>query len=122
MAHTFMKELFKDLKEDKFLKQNTILNILIILLSFIYVVLYFGNLPPFIPLFNQMPWGEQRIVSSVWIFLPPFLSLLIFGVNLFSSALIYKKNPLIPRLFSITSSLISILIFLFIFRTIHTAF
>lgn len=115
-----MKEFFKDLRQDSLLSRNFILNFLIIVLSFIYIFLYFGSLPPFIPIFNQMPWGDQRIAKTVWIFLLPILAFLIFGINLTLSSLFYKKNPLISRLFSITSFLISILIFLFIFRTIHT--
>ncbi len=115
-----MNEFFKSLKEDKLVKRGSFLNSFVIILSFFYIILYFGHLPPFIPLFNQLPWGEQRITQTIWIFMMPVLALLIFSVNLIVASLFYKKNPLIARLFSVTSFMISVLIFLFIVRTIQT--
>lgn len=115
-----MNAFFKDLREDKLLGQGFVFNFIIILISLLYIFLYFRNLPPFIPIFNQMPWGEQRIAKTIWIFILPFLSFLILIINLTLSSMFYKKNPLIARLFSITSFLVSVLTFLFIVRTIHT--
>lgn len=115
-----MNAFFKDLREDKFLYRMSILNSLVISISLLYVILYFRLLPPFIPIFNQMPWGEQRIAQTVWIFMMPLLAFLILAVNLIMSAAFYKKNPLISRLFSATSFLVSVLSFLFVIRTIHT--
>lgn len=114
-----MNEFFKNLNQDKLLKRGYILNSFVILLNFFYILLYFGNLPPFIPLYNQLPWGEQRITETIWIFMMPVLALLIFSINLIASSTFYKKNPLIARLFSVTSFMISVLIFLFIVRTIQ---
>lgn len=115
-----MNAFFEDLKEDKLLERGFLLNFFVILICFFYILLYFGNLPPFIPLFNQMPWGDQRIVKTVWIFMMPILAFLIFAINLTLSSISYKKNPLISRLFSITSFLVSVLILIFIIRTVHT--
>lgn len=117
-----MNALFENIKEDKLLERGFLLNFFIIVISLLYILLYFKNLPPFIPIFNQLPWGEQRIAETIWIFLLPVISFLILGINLISSSMFYKKNPLIARLFSVTSFLVSTLAFLFIVRTIHTVF
>lgn len=116
-----MKEFFRNLKEDKLLIRGSVINLSLIVLSLGYIFLYYAKLPPFIPLFNQMPWGIDRITRTAWIFILPGISLLIFYINLFFSSFFYKKNPLIARLFSATSFFISVLTFLFIVRTIHTA-
>lgn len=115
----FMNALFKEIKEDKILLRSAILTISIILLSFVSIILLYGKLPPLIPLFNQMPWGQERIQRTIWIFIVPTIALIIFLINLIFEKLIYQKIPLIARIFSITALLISILSFLFIIRTIH---
>ena len=115
-----MNELFKKLKEDKLLFRSFSLNFSVIFISFVYIILNFGSLPPFIPIFNQLPWGEQRIAKTIWIFLLPIIAFLIFGANLIISTRFYKKNPLIARLFSITSFLITVLTLLFLIRTVNT--
>lgn len=114
-----MNEFFKDIKEDRILLRGSILTIFIIFLSFISIAIFYGKLPPFIPLFNQMPWGEERIQKTVWIFIIPAIAFIIFAINLIFEKFIYKKIPLMSRIFSITALLISILGFLFIIRTIH---
>jgi len=115
-----MNGFFKEIKEDKILFRGSILSVTIILVSLLFIILYYGSLPPLIPLFNQMPWGEDRISNSIFIFLIPTITLLIFVTNLIFAKLIYKKIPLISRLFSMTSFLISVLSLLFIIRTIST--
>lgn len=117
-----MKELFKDLRKDKILERSFILNSVIVLFSFFYILLYFKNLPPYIPIFNQMPWGEQRIEKTIWIFVIPVITFIILATNLTLSSSFYKRDPLISRLFSITSFLISTLALIFIIRTIHAVY
>jgi len=115
-----MNEFFKILNEDKLLRRGYFINLISILICLVYILLYFRGLPPFIPLFNQFPWGEQRIVKTVWIFLMPTLALLILAINFMASGIFYRKNPLIPRLFWATSFMISFLTLLFVIRTIQT--
>ncbi|MEK7061008.1 MAG: hypothetical protein AAB931_00625 [Patescibacteria group bacterium] len=114
-----MNGFFKDIKEDKILLRGSILTLSVVFLSFISIGLFYSKLPPFLPLFNQMPWGEERIQKTVWIFIVPGIALIIFAINLIFEKFIYKKIPLMARIFSITALLISILGFLFIFRTIN---
>lgn len=110
---------FDDVKNDKVLLRGYSINFFIIVLTFAYILLSFRNLPPFIPLFNQLPWGETRIAKTIWIFIVPFLSLSIFIFNLIYSQLTYKKIPLIPRILVVTSFIVSILALLFVVRTIQ---
>ncbi|HZQ30056.1 MAG TPA: hypothetical protein VFA93_03185 [Patescibacteria group bacterium] len=115
-----MKELFSNLKSDRIIYQIAQIILAVNLLGVLIIILFFGKLPPFTPLFNQMPWGEQRIAPTIFIFLPSVLSLIIFAANIFFASYLYRKNPLIARLFSITSFLVSVLVLIFIIRTIHT--
>jgi hypothetical protein len=113
-----MKEFFRELFQDKTIISAFFANAFILITSIVYVLISYGKLPPFIPIFNQLPWGEQRLGSTITVFVPILIALLIFSINIFASALIYKKNPLISRMLEAISLLITILTFLFVAKTI----
>ncbi len=113
-----MKKFFKYLREDKLLFRLFILAFLLISFTFIYAIINYSKLPPLLPVFNQLPWGQERLSITLGIFIPPFLVLIIFIFNIFASAFIYPRSPLLSRMFAVTSFLISLLTFLFIFRTV----
>jgi len=114
-----MKSFFRSIFEDKQFRRIILLTIIVIALSLLFILLKFFSLPPFIPIFNQLPWGNQRLITRAGIFIPLILSVLVFILNLISSAFIYKKNPLIARIFAVTSFLIALMTLLFIIRTIQ---
>lgn len=113
---------FSQIKYDKLIFRGFIINFLMIVITTLYILVSFRNLPPFLPLFNQMPWGEERIAQTAWIFVIPLISLLIFIFNLIYSEVTYSKTPLVPRMLVITSFLVSILALLFVVRTIQISF
>ena len=114
----FMKEFFKDIKDDKTIISAFLMNFYFIAVTIIYILFFYGKLPPFVPIFNQLPWGEQRLGNQITIFIPILISLLISAINIIISASIYKKIPLISRMLTAISLLVGILIFLFIIKTI----
>lgn len=113
-----MKEFFKDIKSDKAIIPAFFINSLFIIASIIYILFSYGNLPPFIPIFNQLPWGEERLGSTFTIFIPVLVALLIFIINILTSAFIYKKTPLVARMLAAVSLLTSTIAFLFIIKTV----
>ena len=113
-----MKEFFKEVKSDKTIIPAFFINGIFIIASIIFILFSYGNLPPFIPIFNQLPWGERRLGSTLTIFIPVLVALLILVINAFTSTLIYKKTPLVARMLAAVSLLTSILSFLFIIKTI----
>jgi hypothetical protein len=114
-----MKEFFSDIRNDNITQKSFFGSIFIIFLSVVYILFYYSNLPPFIPLYNQLPWGEQRLAATSGILIPSLLGFVIFIFNLILSSIIYKKIPLISRMLSVTTLLIALLTFLFIIRTVQ---
>lgn len=114
-----MKEIIKNLKSDKILYRFFYIDFIFILISFLYALLEYRSLPPFIPIFNQLPWGDSRLSQTPGIFFPLIVVLIIFIVNNFIAGLIYSNTPLVARMLSVTNFLISLLGLLFIFRTIE---
>ena len=113
-----MKKYFKYLKRDKLVLRLFILAFIFLILIFLICALMYTKLPPLLPIFNQLPWGIQRLSPAPGIFIAPLISLSIFLINIFLAAFSYEKSPLLARLFAVTTMLTSFLTLLFVIRTI----
>ncbi|MCL6096778.1 MAG: hypothetical protein M1444_03835 [Patescibacteria group bacterium] len=114
-----MKEFFKDVTTDKLTFRVFIATLIFTLLPLPYIVFFYRNLPPYLPVFNQLPWGQPRIAPPFGVFIPSLISLGILISNLVLSSVLYKKTPLVSRMLAVVSFIISILTLLFVFRTIQ---
>jgi len=104
-----MKEKFRILVDDHFTRISLLLSLLFIIPLVALILFTFSNLPPYIPFFNSMPWGEERLFSSrIAIFLPVIL-IVVFGLNIFQSIYVYKKYTLVSRIVMFNSFLFLLL-------------
>ena len=114
----FMNVFFENIKSDKILFWGFLIASFLVFLNLILIVLSYPKLPPFLPIFNQMPWGEKRLGIKWQIFLPFAITFSILVLNLFLSSFLYKKMPLVSRILALTSLLICFFSLLFSTRTI----
>lgn len=114
-----MNALFRYIKNDKILLIGFSISFILSLLTIFFIVINYTKLPPYIPLFNQLPWGESRLGPQYSIFLPFTFASIILVTNISFSKIIYHKTPLLSRILCITSALISFFVFLFTVRTIY---
>ncbi|MGB9911464.1 MAG: hypothetical protein ACPLKP_02555 [Microgenomates group bacterium] len=68
------------------------INLLIIFLQLGIIIFSWQNLPPQIPLFYSLPWGKERLSSSLSLFILPIFSLGIFLINCLIIPLLIKKT------------------------------
>lgn len=114
-----MKESFKQVRSDKLIKWGLgIASFLIVAEVFLPLLFYF-SLPPFIPIFNQMPWGETRLGAKIEIFIPVGITVIFFIFNFVFLSYLYMKIPLVSRILSVTTLLISLLSIIYTIRTLH---
>ena len=118
MNTLFMNEFFKKIQSDKIIWFSFIFSFLFILLGLLPSVFFYSKLPPVIPLFNQMPWGETRLSEKQNIFILPAVALFIFIANFSIAFFLYEKMPLVCRILCTTSLLVCFLTLLLIMRTI----
>lgn len=104
---------------DKIVKQSSIITVLILLVLTGASVFFYFRLPPFIPLYNQLPWGFDRLSDKIGIFIPVVMAFGFSFLNILISAFIYEKMPLIARIVQASSFLIALLTLIFIARTIQ---
>src|SRR5438105_4822506 len=119
IARSFMKEIFKLLKKDKITKWSAIISGILLVSEFIYIGVFYLSLPAFVPLFNQLPWGEERLGLRIDIFIPTIIILLFFLTNFILISKLYEKMPLVSRMLGITTLLITVLSFIFTLQTLH---
>lgn len=113
-----MKDFINNIKADKWTFRGFNISLFLTFLTILYILINYTKLPPFVPIFNQLPWGSQRLTSTPGIFIPIVLFGLIFIVNLIFTSFVYPKNPLLARIVAATTLLVAIINFLFIVRTL----
>jgi hypothetical protein len=112
-----MKELLEDLRADSLIWRGTIITIGTLLISIVYTAFMYHLLPPIIPLFNQLPWGEERLAEKVGIILPVGFTICAVIVNNVLATTLQKTLPLVGRLLVITSIILTILLMIFLLKT-----
>lgn len=114
-----MKKLIKYVIADKILKWSFGVTLFLITIQFAYIGVFYVSLPPLIPLFNQMQWGEERLGTRIEFFLPIVIAAIFSLLNLFLAQKLYEKMPLVSRIVGITTVLVNILSLVFIMRTLQ---
>lgn len=114
-----MKKFFSDIIKDRIIMGVSALSFVVLILTVFYVLFNYKNIPPFIPIFNQLPWGNERLTPTLGIFIPLALFTFIFIFNILFSSFLYKKsNPLLARIIASVNLLLSVMNFIFIIKTI----
>jgi len=113
-----MKNLFKYVRTDKIIKFSMQISALLLCGQLIYAIFSYFSLPPLVPIFNQLPWGEQRLGQKFEIFIPALLTLIFLSTNLLLVNKLYERMPLLSRMLGITSLLINVLSFIFSMQTL----
>ncbi len=114
-----MNERIKKLTADKVVSRAIWVSLAAFIVTVIYLAFSYFKLPPFVPLFNQAPWGDARLAAKLFLLLPLLLTCGVYIINILVSSIIYEKIPLLSRMLIITMFLISILVLVYYFRTIH---
>lgn len=106
------------LRSDKILFYGCIISFLLFLASIGIILISFAHLPPFIPVWNQLPWGDARLGAKTEIFTAPGVTGGVLFLNALIALLVYPKTPLLSRMLITTSLLNAFFGFLFIIRTV----
>jgi len=113
-----MKKLINNIKADKLAFRGFIISLLLTLVTILYIIFNYSSLPPIIPIFNQLPWGNSRLVPINSIFIPVVIFTIIFIFNVLFTSVVYSKNPLIARIVAAVTLILAMMNLLFIVRTI----
>lgn len=109
---------FKQLFLDKIILGSILGGVFFSLLHLLFLLAFLQRLPLFVPLFNQMPWGEERLATKAQTFIPLLIATGVLIGNCVLSAVLYQKMPLIARFLCLTGFLVTLLAFIVIIRTV----
>src|SRR5882762_3448040 len=113
-----MNEVSNIAKADKIIRWGMTFSFVLLLLQAGILALFFLKLPPVMPLFNQLPWGESRLGATYEFLLPLVISSVFFLFNYVLLRKLYITMPLVSRIIGITTLLASSLSFIFVVRTL----
>jgi hypothetical protein len=114
-----MNSHIKRLTADKVISRMLWVAGLFFVVSIVYLSISYKRLPPFVPLFNQSAWGDGRLAPRLFLFLPSGITLIATIINIEVSSFLYERTPLLARMLMITTFLLTILLFVYYFRTLH---
>lgn len=114
-----MKEASKYIHADKILRWSILLAAFLLVLHLLILGIAYTFLPPIVPAYNQLPWGDARIGTKAELFIPVTLSIVFFFVNYYLIGRIYNPMPLVARIISITMLLTAVLGIIFISKTVQ---
>lgn len=82
-------------------------------------ILFFrSRLPPAVPLWYSRPWGEDRLASPLFLFVPLGATIVIYVINILVISYIGSNHPMFARVLLLTSLLVSALSVVVIFRVV----
>lgn len=104
-----MEEKLREFLKDNIVRISLSTSLLLLFAQSALLFITYKDLPPYVPVFNSMPWGDDRLFTSQILFFLPLLLLLIFLINNFFGTLFYKKYTLASRILSFNAFLFIIL-------------
>ncbi len=78
-------------------------------LCFFILVWRFNRLPPQLPLYYSLPWGEDQLASPIELVIFSSSLILFWGVQVFGAFILYRKYTYLARLLLVGSILITVL-------------
>ena len=67
------------------------------------------NLPPEVPLYYSLPWGEEQLTTPFSLLILPLSSFFIFLLNFFLASIFLEKEPWLLRILILTATIFSFL-------------
>ena len=114
-----MSEVSKLVKADKIIRWGMTFSLILLLFQAGLLAVFYLRLPPVLPLFNQLPWSEDRLGVTYEFLLPFIITAVFFLFNYVLLRKLYITTPLISRIIGITTLLASLLSFIFVVRTLQ---
>lgn len=77
-------------------------------ISFILLAICFKRLPPSVPFYYSLPWGEEQLARPSDLFMIPFAVMVIFLLNFILSILLLKRDYFLVQILMWSSCLIAL--------------
>ncbi len=113
-----MNARIKKLFADKLVLFSFIFILAIFAILCIFLLFTYQSMPMLVPLFNQIPWGVERLGAKIQIFLPLGIASTAIVINTLLLLFIQQDMPLVTRLVCLTNVLVALFALLVMVRTV----
>lgn len=100
---------FNHIFKDKSIRYSLFLAGALCMLQVIFISVFYFKLPPVIPLFNSLPWGESRLSPVQTFFMVPALLLIFVIINAFLAGNTHRRYALVSRMLALNILLAAVL-------------
>lgn len=114
-----MKKFFNLITKDTIGKTSFWITILLFVVAVGLVGIFYLSLPPFLPLYNHMPWGYARLGRTYEIFIPLGMTLIFSLTNTYLAVTFRGKEPLLSRFLFVANITIWFFMCLFVIRLLQ---
>ncbi len=83
-----------------------------------FILWYWRFLPPQVPLWYSQPWGEERLTSPFFLFLPLLSAAFFYIINIITVSRHVQDHPIFARVLFLTSALVSFLSVIIVVRIV----
>lgn len=87
-------------------------------ISTLWLLIFWRELPPRVPLWYSRPWGTDRLVPPIYLCIPIGASILLYAINIFIANKLSLDHPIFARVLFLSSALVSIMSTIVIIRII----
>lgn len=94
----FLKDEFNIFWQEKTIRVATRISFAILFFALGFLLLTWKNLPPQLPLFYSLPWGEEQLGKPVFLLILPLSSLFWGILNFFLGVFSFEKQPLAAKI------------------------
>jgi hypothetical protein len=115
-----IKETAEQLVPDSLGRSSYLIALIIALIMFGIIGAIYIKLPPNIPLYFTLPWGEARLAAKLSILLLPVTTIFIIIFNISLGRVASKLSPLLPRSLAVASLVISLMMMIAIFGIVQS--
>lgn len=102
-----IRETAETLVPDKLGRSSYLIACGLVLVMLILITLLLGSLPPTVPLYFTLPWGEARLAPKLMLYILPSITLILIVFNLGLGRLSDKLSPLLPRVLAVSTVVIA---------------
>jgi hypothetical protein len=94
-------------------------NLFFIVLQISFLFWKFSSLPPEVPLYYSLPWGQSQLSSASSLFILPTISLVLLLINHLFAISLAKTSILLSRLLVVVSLIFSLLSLITILQIVY---
>lgn len=85
------------IKNDRVYGGGLMVGIGCLVILVLLLAINFSKLPPLVPWFYSLPWGEGMLIKKVWLWLVAGMCGVVLGTNMILAATVGKEETLLRR-------------------------